>query len=308
MRNNFTSFLSNYLTSLLERTREEKQGLKIGFDWVIYNLAIVKKWTPVRLPFLRESTPETPKTKSEAELGIDLAFLNNSDKELVIFVLKDEVLNNSNWKRHNFYTDLQMASTVDLKQLGLESIKNVRIILAYNKDEDKTGIQLFEQTTISFGGTRGDGVALFYERWNLTKLTEEVENNLLTPDLIPQHLSSALQYICLQVGDFDFESMEWRNQLLPQWKYFLNKVLEHPIDERRLQLVPISLLIIHKHRKDTSNSYPGWIDLIEWAMLALWDIYRDLQEIKLKSIVFDIWVQLYIGELDRLFLPKYRML
>ena len=36
-------------------------------------------------------------------------------------------------------------------------------------------------------------------------------------------------------------------------------------------------------------------------MLALWDTYRDLQEIKLKNIVFNIWVQLYIGELDRYF-------
>lgn len=301
MQGNFTSFLSNYLTSLLERTREEKQGLKIGFDWVIYNLAIVKNWTPVRLPFFRKPNPETSKTKSEAELGIDLAFLNDSGKELVVFVLKDEVLNNSNWKQHDFYTDLQMASTVDLKQLRLESIKNVRIILVYNKDDDKIGIQLFEQTVRSFGETRRDSIELSYERWNLTKLTEEVESNLLTPELIPQHLSSALQYICLQVGDFDFGSPEWENQLLPQWKYFLNRVLEQPIDERKLQLVPVSLLIIHKYKKDTPNSYPGWIDLIEWAMLALWDTYRDLQKIKLKSTVFDIWVQLYIGELDRYF-------
>ena len=301
MQSNFTSFLSNYLTSLLERTRVEKRGLKIGFDWVIYNLAIAKNWTPVRLPFFREPSPETPKTKSEAELGIDFAFLHDNSKELVIFVLKDEALNNSNWKQHNFYTDLQMASTVDLEQLGLESIKKINIILAYNKDEDRIGIQHFEQTTRSFGKTRLDGVALFYERWNLTKLTEEIESNLLTPELIPQHLSSALQYICLQVGDFDFGSPEWENQLLPQWKYFLNKVLEQPIDERKLQLVPISLLIIHKYRKDTPNSYPGWIDLIEWAMLALWDTCRDLQEIKLKNIVFNIWVQLYIGELDRYF-------
>ena len=212
MQSNFTSFLSNYLTSLLERTRVEKRGLKIGFDWVIYNLAIAKNWTPVRLPFFREPSPETPKTKSEAELGIDFAFLHDNSKELVIFVLKDEALNNSNWKQHNFYTDLQMASTVDLEQLGLESIKKINIILAYNKDEDRIGIQHFEQTTRSFGKTRLDGVALFYERWNLTKLTEEIESNLLTPELIPQHLSSALQYICLQVGDFDFGSPEWENE------------------------------------------------------------------------------------------------
>ena len=301
MQGNFTSFLSNYLTSLLERTRAEKRGLKIGFDWIIYNLAIAKNWIPVRLPFFREPSPEIPKTKSEAELGIDLAFLKDNGKELFIFVLKNKALNNSNWRQHDFYADLQMASTVDLQQLRLKSVRKVNIILAYNKDEDKTGIQLFEQATGSFGEARRDGVVLVYERWNLTKLTEEVESNLLTPELIPHHLSSALQYICLQVGDFDFGSIEWKDQLLPQWKYFLNKVLEQPIDERKLQLVPISLLIIHRYKKDTPNGYPGWIDLIEWAMLALWDTYRDLQKIKLKNIVVNIWVQLYIGELDRYF-------
>ena len=296
-----TTFLSNYLTSLLERTRKEKNGLKIGFDWVIYNLAVAKNWTPVRLPFFRSPSPETPKTKSEAEFGIDFAFLYEKGEELVIFVLKDEALTNRNWNQHSFDSDLRMAFTVDLQRMGLGSIEKVSIILAYNKDEDGTGIQLFEQTTNSLGNTRGDGIELTFERWNLTKLTEEVKDNLLTPDLIPQHLSSALQYICLQVGDFDFGSIEWENQLVPQWKYFLNKVLECPIDERKLRLVPVSLMVINEYRKSTPNSYPGWIDLIEWAVLALWNVYCDLQEESLKSIVSDIWIKFYVEELEQYF-------
>ena len=296
-----TTFLSNYLTSLLERTRKEKNGLKIGFDWVIYNLAVTKNWTPVRLPFFRSPPPEIPKTKSEAEFGIDFAFLCEKGEELVIFVLKDEALTNINWSRHNFDADLRMASTVDLQRMGLDSIEKISIILVYNKDEDGTGIQLFKQTTNSIGNTRGDGIELTFERWNLTKLTEEVKGNLLTPDLIPQHLSSALQYICLQVGDFDFGSVEWKNQLVPQWKYFLRKVLECPIDERKLRLVPVSLMIINEYRKNTPNSYPGWIDLIEWAVLALWNVYCDLQTENLKSIVSDVWIKFYVEELEQYF-------
>ena len=296
-----TTFLGNYLTSLLERTRKEKNGLKIGFDWVIYNLAITKNWTPVRLPFFRSPPSEMPKTKSEAEFGIDFAFLHENGEELVIFVLKDEALTNRNWNQHSFDTDLRMASTADLQRMGLDSIEKVSIILAYNKDEDGTGTQLFEQTTQSFGNTRGDGIELAFERWNLTKLTEEVKDNLLKPELMPQHLSSALQYICLQVGDFDFGSVEWENQLVPQWKYFLDKVLECPIDERKLRLVPVSLMIINEYRKNTPNSYPGWIDLIEWAVLALWNVYCDLQTEDLKFIVSDVWINFYVEELEQYF-------
>ncbi len=298
--NDLTSFLSNYLTSLLERTRAEKKGIKIGFDWVIYNLAIAKNWTPMRLPFFRVPSPETPKTKSEAEFGIDLAFLRESDQELIIFVLKDEALTNSNWKSHDFDEDLRMASNVNLKQLGLESVKKVSIVLAYNKDEDNTGIEHFERITQALGETRRDGVKLTFERWNLTRLVEEVRSNLLTPELMPQHLSSALQYICLQVSDFDFGSAEWENQLIPQWKHFLSMVLDSPVDERKLQLVPVALMIIHQYKKDKSNSYPGWIDLIEWAMLALWNTCRDLEE-KEKAIVANIWLRFYVTELKSYF-------
>ncbi len=299
--NDLTPFLSNYLTSLLERTRNERIGKKIGFDWVVYNLAIAKNWTPRRLPFFRTPIPETPKPKSEPEFGIDFAFLSESAQELIIFVLKDEALTNRNWTKHNFDADLRMASTVDLMQPELKAVEKVKIILAYNKDEDDTGSRLFEQTTKSFGETRGDGVKLTFERWNLTRLVEEVRSNLLTPELMPQHLSSALQYICLQVGDFDFGSAEWENQLVPQWRYFLNKALEPPIDERKLRLVPVALMIIHKYRKKTPNSYPGWIDLIEWAMLALWDTYRDLEKKKLKAIVANIWLKFYVEELKSYF-------
>ena len=48
-----TSFLTYYIRSLGERTRDEKRGTKLGFDWIIYNLALAEDWSPHRLPFLR---------------------------------------------------------------------------------------------------------------------------------------------------------------------------------------------------------------------------------------------------------------
>ena len=300
-KNDMTPFLSNYLTSLLERTRAEKKSIKTGFDWVIYSLAIAKNWIPVRLPFFRSKAPSLPKAKSEAEFGIDLAFLLKDEKEIVVFVLKDEALNYSNWNRHRFDEDLRMASTLNVKQNGLEETTSIRIILAYNKDEDYAGVQLFERATQSFGETRNDGIKLTFERWNLTKLTEEVKTHLLSPELLPQHLSSALRYICLQIGDFDFGTTEWEDQLVPQWKYFLSEVMTSPLDERKLRLIPVSLMIIYEHKKESPNGYPGWIDLIEWAMLALWDAVRKNRHDKLYIIVDQIWSDFYIAELVRYF-------
>jgi hypothetical protein len=88
--------------SLLERTRQEKGSLKIGFDWVIYNLAIARDWTPIRLPFIRQFDGESPKTK----VGIDMSFVLPSKDTLVILVLKDEALTYSNWVTHKFDSDL----------------------------------------------------------------------------------------------------------------------------------------------------------------------------------------------------------
>jgi hypothetical protein len=129
--------------SLLERTRQEKGSLKIGFDWVMFNLAIVRDWTPVRLPFIRQSEGKGPKTKPEAEYGIDMSFLLPDKDTLVILVLKDEALTYSNWTKHNFDSDIRMAAFPDLSQPEFAQVKLVQIILAYNKDEDATGVQAY---------------------------------------------------------------------------------------------------------------------------------------------------------------------
>src|SRR5260370_13470520 len=105
-----TSFLTYYIHSLGERTREEKKGTKFGFDWIIYNLALAEDWSPHRLPFLRAGGSETSMTKSELGFGVDLAFLSADQQTLRMFVLKYEVLNNTNWGTKNFDIDLRHAS------------------------------------------------------------------------------------------------------------------------------------------------------------------------------------------------------
>src|SRR5215472_62171 len=146
-----TSFLTYYIRSLAERTRAEKKGTKFGFDWIIYNLALAEDLIPHRLPFFRGGADEISKTKTEAEFGIDAAFVSRDGKLLTIFVLKDEPLNNSTWTQNDFDADLRRAAAPDLEASGLKSISVVRVILVYNKDEDQTGIELFERQTKTLG-------------------------------------------------------------------------------------------------------------------------------------------------------------
>lgn len=296
------TFLTNYVLSLFERTRVEKRNEKFGFDAIIYNLSISKDWIPIRLPFFRQIDSIGGKIKTEAEFGIDMAFLTPMKDALIIFVLKDEALNNKNWTTHNFDSDLRMAAAPDLTLKELSDIKSVKIILTYNKDEDQVGIKLFENLVLSLGTKIGDNISLSFERWNLTRIVEEIKDHLLSPQLLPQHLSGLLSYICSQVTDFDYGTTEWENQLIPNWKNFLRTALKDPIDERKIRLIPIALLILHHYRKRSQNSYPGWLDLIEWAMLPLWASYEKLDEEKLKKIVIEIWLYFYVNALEQYFL------
>ena len=301
----FTLFLSNYISSLLERTRIEKNAIKLGFDWLIYQLALVKNWQPIRLPFFRKPEGNIAKPKTEAEFGVDLSFLLPTKKELYIFVLKDEALTNRNWTKHNFDRDIRMAAAPDLTLQGLKSVNSVKVVLAYNKDEDHNGIELFNRLTSSLGTKIKNNISLSFERWNLSKLVEEVKAHLISPLLLPQHLFALFEYICSQVKHFNYGSIEWENQLIPNWRNFLKLALQDPLDERKLRLIPVILMILYHHRKSIPNSYPGWIDLTEWAMLSIWSCYQRLSNSnrnkKLKKIIVEIWLQLYIAELEHYF-------
>lgn len=294
-----TSFLTYYIQSLGERTREEKGGTKFGFDWIIYNLALAEDWIPLRLPFLRVGGNATSTTKSEPEFGVDFAFLSQDRHILRIFALKDEVLNNSNWGRHSFDIDLRNASTPDLGTAETSDVNQVEVVLAYNKDEDRTGIELFDRLAATLGTRVGDHATLRFERWNLTTIVGKVRSSLLTPSLLPQKFFSHFSYICSQFGEFRHGSDEWTNQMVPNWRRFLEDLLAERADERCIRLLPVALIVLHEHGKDNRTAETGWIDLIEWGMLAAWEVAQRTTSAQVKKAVRQMWIEFYLTELER---------
>lgn len=298
---NTISFLTYYIRSLAERTRVEKSSTKYGFDWVIYNLALADDLTPYRLPFIRSGADEISKTKTEPEFGIDFSFLSSDRRTLTIFVLKDEVLCNSTWTTNDFDADLRKASAPDLTAVDFRNVQSVRIILAYNKDEDQAGIQLFTNLIRTLGTRIGDQVTVSYERWNLTAITERVRDKLLTSSLLPQRFYSLFSYLCSQFSDFHHGSDEWTNQLIPNWRRFLDDLLKENADERSVRLVPVALIVLREHGRLNPSSETGWIDLVEWAMLAVWRIVKSTKNDAVKSAGIEMWISFYLAELERFY-------
>ena len=294
-----TSFLTYYIQSLGERTREEKKGTKFGFDWIIYNLALAENWIPLRLPFLRAGGSETSMTKTEPEFGIDFAFLSQDCHTLRIFALKDEVLNNANWGSHGFDIDLRNASAPDLSTVEAREVNQVEVILAYNKDEDRTGIELFDRLVASLGTRVGDYATLGFARWNLTTIVGKVQSSLLTPSLLPQKFFTHFSYLCSQFADFRHGSDEWTNQMVPNWRRFLGDLLVANADERCFRLLPVALLILQEHGKDNPTAETGWIDLIEWGMLASWRVAQASTKGQIGNAVWRMWTRFYLAELRR---------
>jgi hypothetical protein len=296
-----TSFLTYYLRSLSERTRVEKASTKYGFDWVIYNLALADDLIPYRLPFMRGGLNETSKTKTEPEFGIDCSFLSPDRRTLTIFVLKDEILCNTTWTKNDFDADLRKAAAPNLTPQEFKDVKNVRIVLAYNKDEDQTGIQLYTNLTQSIPGRLANDVTISFERWNLTILVEKVRCKLLTPSLLPQRFFSLFGYICSQFADFRHGSDEWNNQLVPNWRHFLNDLLADNADERSARSIPVALIILREHGKSNPSAETGWIDLTEWAILAAWKVYRATPKESVQQAVLEMWTSFYLVELERFY-------
>ncbi len=296
-----TSFLTYYIRSLAERTRVEKTSTKFGFDWIIYNLALADDLTPYRLPFLRGGADETSRTKTEPEFGIDCSFLSKDRQTLTIFVLKDEVLCNTAWKTNDFDADLRNAAAPNLTAPEFQCVRHVNVVLAYNKDEDNTGIQLFSNLTNSLPKQLANDVCLSFERWNLTTITEKVRAKLLTPSLLPQKFFSLFSYICSQFADFRHGSDAWEKQLVPNWRRFLEDVLKENPDERSVRIIPVALVILREHGKANASAETGWIDLTEWAMLAVWNVSRITTKSPVKQAIVQIWISLYLAELERFY-------
>lgn len=287
-------FITDYLDALKERTRAENLGIAYGLDWVIYNLGLALGWQPVRLPFLRDSQALAAKTKTEREFGIDLSFFADNGATLKIFVVKDEVLTYRNWIVNDFDSDLRRASAPDFTRSEFSNVTQVIVVLAYNKDEDDGGVSSYERLVKTFPKTIGDGVSLTFERWNLSKLSEYVQAHLLTPELLPQNLSGLLSYICSQVADFEYGSEAWDRQLIPNWRRFLCELDKGRDVDAVLQIIPVVLVILERFKRTTPDAIIGWLDLMEWSMLRLWEKFPNLAEEKQKNRVISIWSEFFV--------------
>jgi hypothetical protein len=295
-----TSYLTYYVRSLGERSRVEKTGTKYGVDWIIYNLALAEDLTPLRLPFLRAGGDAMSKTKTEGEFGVDLAFLSPDRSELRVFVLKDEALTTATWRSENFDPDLRAAVNVNLTDKGLENVRTVRVILAYNKDEDANGTKLFDNLAHAIGTKVGDHAALVVERWNLTEIVERVKRSLLNPSLLPQSFFSLFNYISAQVADMVHDSESWRQHVVPVWRRFLDDLLAGEPSERAVKLVPVALLILTQHGEKNASFATGYIDLVEWAMLKLWSVYAraaDKKHATVREVISRAWQDFYVAHL-----------
>ena len=295
-----TSYLTYYVQSLAERSRVEKTGTKYGFEWIIYNLALAENWTPVRLPFLRAGGNAMSKTKTEGEFGVDLEFLSADRRELRIFVLKDEVLNNKNFTKHDFDADLRRAVLVDLRGKRFAQVRTVRVILAYNKDEDANGVHQFNKLVQTFSTKMGNTARLSVERWNLTDIVERIKSSLLNPSLLPQRFFSLFTYISAQAADMIHDSESWRQHVIPAWKSFLNDLLEGAPSERAVKLVPVALLILAQQGEKNASFATGYIDLMDWAVLQLWGVYTKAAGVKhaaVRAAVERIWNDFYLKHL-----------
>ena len=291
------SFMTAYLLELKERSRSEMGIQKWGLDWVIYNLGQSMFGKPARLPFSREPGPGLPKSKTETEYGIDVAFLSDDSKKLILFVLKSEKLTNRTWIKKNFEEDLRKAITPDLSSKALSKVVNVKVILAYNRDDDLAGVKLYDNFVNSCPTKIGDAVTLELDRWNLSDLVQLSLEYLLSPSLLPQEFFGKLSFICSQFSDFKHGSDEWEQQLIPAWRRFMDELFRIDIQVSGARTIPIALLIIREQRKGNPTFQTGWIDLVEWTTICLWNHYLKNKTKTSWQAAHNFWTEFYITEL-----------
>jgi hypothetical protein len=296
-RESIKSFVTDYVHGLHERTRREKTGTKWGLDWVIYNLGLSRFGKPARLPFMRSGGEDYSKSKVEAEFGVDLAFVSEDRRDLVIFVLKDEPLTNKTWTNNDFDRDLRMAMAPDLSAEGLEQVASVTVILAYNKDDEQNGIALYNRLVSSAPARLRETVLLRFVRWNLSELVEQTIEHVMSPSLVPERFFGQLSYLAAQVADFTHGSDAWEQQLRPNWRRFVDDVLQET-GVRGTTLVPVALIILNQHARTNISFVTGWIDLIEWAAIALWNRYAKGGDRRILHDVQRFWKDFYMAELE----------
>lgn len=296
------TFLRQYIASLSEETQRTTAGDRFGFDYLIEQLGLAERWILHRAPsHVPVSSEDLPVPKKEEEHGIDYAFLTGDRRTVIIFVLKDEKLTYRNFISERFDVDLRRAAQQDLTVPDLVGVTAVRIVLAYNKGDEEEGVEEFNRLVKTLGTKIGDHATLGFERWNIDRLVDEVEAKLFTPALLPPNFFKALTYICAQVGDFPHGSAQWEEVLVPDWKEFVDRILKDPVTVRSVWMVAAALPVVWEHGKQASAFETGWLELLEWAMLALWHAALRSGKKDVANAVQEIWMMTYVRQLERFY-------
>ncbi|MDF1658119.1 MAG: hypothetical protein P1U58_10950 [Verrucomicrobiales bacterium] len=281
-----------------EESRDDKNGRRYGFDHVILKWAEATDLVPLRLPYFQRGEDVAPQPKKEAEFGVDFKFISRDGKKLYVFVLKDERLTYGNFTSEKFDKDLRLAANQDLTIPGHTEVDEVKIILCYNKGEMIQGVDAYDSLVKTLGTKVGDTASLTFERWNLTILSEKVLESLsASPALLPERFFRKFTYICWQVGDFHHGSEHWESILIPDWIEFLDEILVGEISETEVRMVSIALLILKSHGVDDPSWETGWIEILEYAMLALWRAASANENHSIHPFVLPIWNDFYLAEL-----------
>ena len=195
-----------------------------------------------------------------------------------------------------------MAIMPDLDAEGLEDVSCVTVILAYNKDDEQNGIELYDRFVSDAPSTLRDVISLRFVRWNLSDLVEQTILHVLSPSLLPEHFFGQLSYLSAQVSDFRHGSDEWERQLVPNWRRSADDLLRESGSSRSGADPSGADHIAPAQCRRIQNSLEtGWIDLVEWAAIALWDYHAQHSDAGVLRAIQRFWTDFYIGELDRFY-------
>lgn len=291
--------MNNFLRDYILHLKEDGE-----LDWLLYNLGVSKGWRPLRLPFSREEEGKNTLKKGEREFGIDLAFLaGDQSEELIIIVLKAIKLNSVNWKKSSgFREDLEEAVEVQLQERQYRMVEKVKVITAYNKDEDKNGKESYERFVRAnrTNTTRKieHPISIVHKRWNIESLHNLVEEHLFNPDLLPRKVASGLHYLCTQFQDFKFGTSEWEKITKPTWTQLYSSILKEKKGklESKIRLVTMACSIVGKYLNIGGEIRSGYLDLVENALLDVFQVCRG-NEKDLKIAYSTIW-KLYLESLE----------
>lgn len=110
-----------------------------------------------------------------------------------------------------------------------------------------------------------------------------------------------MSYVSAQAADFKHGSDPWQLQLVPNWKQFVDDVLRESAGARGPALIPVALIIVRQHAADNSSFETGWIELVEWAAIALWKGHKEYPDEVVRTSALRFWREFYIAELDRFY-------